>query len=224
MARRTTVNDPVQQPMLEDVLDAFVASADSQDSVSLAVWTQRYPQFEQELISFAASWTLMKNLPPSPDAESVSEDILVLRGMSVVQNLLHQHRRGEDLAPATVAAPVTSLLKEAHQCDLTPRQLAEFADLGEVLLRKLDRRLIRFRSIPAEAIGYLAAAIHRTVESVADYLRQEPTFAIAAQHRADRPPQLAQPEDFFDAVRGDPTMTDEQRARWLSLAPQDADR
>lgn len=209
------MNDEMERERLEDILDAFVASGTDPNSASLAEWIHRYPEYARELTEFAASWSLMKWLPPSPDAEDVEEETLVLRGMSVVQNLMHRQEQEQ------ATAPISSLLEEGGARGLAPRQLARAAGLGDTLLRKLDRRLIRFGSIPGEAIEALAAATQRGADSVALYLQQDPTFAAAAQHRAEQAPQLAEPEDFFDAVRSDPTMTEEQRARWLALTPHD---
>jgi len=90
------MNDQQERQTLEDVLDEFVASGAGPNSASLAEWIRRYPQYERELTEFAASWSLMKWLPPSPDAEEVDEETLVLRGMSVVQNPTSAGAAGED--------------------------------------------------------------------------------------------------------------------------------
>ncbi|MPZ13595.1 MAG: hypothetical protein GEU73_04095 [Chloroflexi bacterium] len=200
---------------LDDVLDALVASDADPNSASLAEWIRRYPQYEREITEFAASWSLMKWLPPSPDAEAVDEETLVRRGMRVVQAVLE--RRG--LASAEAVAPIASILEAGRSRGLAPRQLARTVGLGDTLLRKLDRRLVRYTSIPRQAIEALAAALQCETERIARYLQQGPAFATAAQYRAEQAPELAEPEDFFAAVRTDPTMTDEQRARWLGLAP-----
>ncbi len=217
------MNDQMERERLEDVLDAFVASEGNPSSASLAEWIRRYPQYERELTEFAASWSLMKWLPPSPDAEEVDEETLVLRGMSVVQNLLHRQDQGQ-AAPSAAVAPITSLIEEGRARGLAPRQLAQAAGIGEIVLRKLDRRLIAFGRLPREAsealVAALAAALQRGSDSIVRYLQQGPRFAAAAHYRAEQAPQLAKPEDFFDAVRNDPTMTDEQRARWLALEPR----
>ena len=215
------MNDQQERQTLEDVLDAFVASGAGPNSASLAEWIRRYPQYERELTEFAASWSLMRSLPPAPDAEEVDEETLVLRGMSVVQNLLHKQHLAQAAAPATTVVPFESLVSEARTHGLEPRQLARAAGIGDSLLRKLDRRLIRYASIPREAVEAVAAASQREAESVARYLQEGPTFAAAAQYRAEQAAELAKLEDFFTAVRSDPTMTDEQRSRWLSLAPRD---
>ena len=156
----------------------------------------------------------MKSLPPAHDAKEVDEDTLVLRGMSVVQNLLH------DQSTESVSGPVVpfeSLIAEGRVHGLEPRQLAQVAGLGDSLLRKLDRCLIRYASIPQDVIKALANAIQREATSVAVYLQQSPTFATAMEHRSERAPMLNDPEDFFDAVRADPTISREHAARWLEL-------
>jgi hypothetical protein len=209
------MNDDRWSEELEDVFDAFVASDTGPNSVLLADWIRRYPQYERELIEFAASWSLMKWLPTSPDAEDVDEETLVQRGMSAVQNLLHQQE--QTTARAATVAPIASLLEEGRRRGLAPRQVAKAADLSESLLRKLDRRLVHYASIPREAIEALATAIQQQSESVDRYLQQGPTFGLAVQHRAERAPELVEPEDFFAALCSDPTMSDEQRARWLAF-------
>jgi hypothetical protein len=213
-------SDQIAHQTLEDVLDAFVASSPESESVALSTWVSRYPEYERELTEFAASWSLMRWLPPAPDAERTDEETLVLRGMSVVQNLLHRQQKAP-VARALVV-PFESLLAEGRACGLGPVELARAAGLGVTTLRKLDRRLIRFATIPAQAIDALAAAIQRATGSVTAYLQQRPIFAAAAAHRAEEGPQLVEQEDFFEAVRLDPTMTPEQRAPWLAIEDRDA--
>jgi len=217
------MNDQAERERLEDVLDALVASDVGPNSVALEEWIRRYPEYEQELTDFAVSWSLMKWMPPSPDAEEVGEETLVLRGMSVVQNLLHREAQVRGVVPQATQTPLTSLVGEARNRGLTPPQLAYATGLGVTVLRKLDRRLIRYASVPREAIKVLASAIQREPENVARYLQQEPVFATGAQHRAEQAPELAEPEEFVTAVRADPTMTDEQRAQWLALAGRTED-
>jgi hypothetical protein len=112
------------------------------------------------------------------------------------------------------------LLEEARGQGLRPRQFVVATGMGESLLAKLDRGLVRFASIPREAFESLAAALRRDVESIRDYLEQRsPSVAAAAAFKAEQAPQAGEPEDFFAAVAADTTMTAEQRARWLGLAP-----
>ena len=198
---------------LEDVLDAYVASGAGPND-PLDEWVQSYPEYEEEIIDFAVSWSLMNSLPPAPDVEEVDEETLVLRGMSVVQNLLHVQSLEDSTGPVT---QLTSLVKEGQAHGLNPHQLAQEAELGAALLRKLDRRLIRYPSIPQELIEVLVRTIHSEITRVEAYLQQSPTFATATEHRSEQAPVLIEQEDFFDAVRADPTINREHAARWLKL-------
>jgi hypothetical protein len=218
------MNEQIERTALEDVLDAYVAAATDSGAPPLAEWVRRFPQFERELTEFAASWSLMKGLPPAPDAEEVDEETLVLRGMSVVQNLLHaQEQAVAAPAPAvvpTAAVSIASLLAAAQSRDLTPRQLAAAVGIGSALLRKLDLRRIDIVQMPRDAIDALATALAtalgRAADEVAAYLRQGPALAAMAR-RAEQAPEVGPPEDFFDAIRNDTTMTDEQKQRWLAF-------
>ena len=207
------MNEQVERQSLEDILDAYVASDESPDS-SLDEWIQRYPEYEKELTEFAVSWTLMESLPPAPESEKVEESVLVLRGMSIVQNLLHDQSQADS---SSSSVPFESLIVEGRARGLKPRQLAEAVRLGDSILRKLDRRLIPYASIPQDAINELAKVIQRGTASVATYLQQDPKLAASAEYRSEQAPTLSEPENFFDAVRNDPTISPEHANYWLAL-------
>ena len=204
---------PIGLDNLENVFDAYVA-ADDELGGSLEEWIQNYPEYEQEITGFAISWTLMNSLPPAPIVEGVEEDTLVLRGMSIVQNLLHDKlpQAGSEIHPQ-----FDSLLSEGRARGLSPGKLASQIGMGAGLLRKLDRRLIRRNSIPRKAIEAIAEAIQHSTSNVDAYLQQGPVLIASTEHRAEQTPTLSEPEDFFDAVRSDPTMSQEHAERWLAL-------
>ena len=207
------MNRQMDKEMLEDILDAYVASGVGPNS-PLEEWTRRYPEFEREIIEFAASWSLMTWLPPAPNAEEVTEETLVLRGMSVVQSVLH--RQSAESSP-DLAAPFESLIEEGRERGFEPRQLAHALGLGDSLLRKLDRRLIAFTTIPEELIHRLARVIEREASSITAYLQQEPTLAARTEHRSEQAPKLAAQENFFGAVRSDPTIGGDHADHWYAL-------
>ena len=207
------MNKPMEQERLEDILDAFVASGVGPNS-PLEEWIRRYPEFEQELIEFAASWSLMKWLPSTPEAEEVDEETLVLRGMSVVQNLVH--RESGESTPDSVA-PFESLIAEGRGSGIEPRHLARALGLGDGLLRKLDRRLIAHVSIPQELINRLAQALQREASSITVYLQQDPQMGATTEYRSEHVPKLLAQEDFFAAVRADPTISREHAEQWFVI-------
>ena len=207
------MNRPTEKERLETILDAYVASGVGPNS-PLDGWLQSYPEFEREIVEFGASWSLVNWLPPAPDAKQVDEETLVLRGMSVVQNLLHKQSWGPALDSV---APFESLIAEGRARGFEPRGLAQAAGLGDSLLRKLDRRLITPASIPRELIRRLAQLIQREAITITVYLRQGPTLGAATEHRSEQAPKLMGLEDFYDAVRADPTISREHAEHWFAL-------
>lgn len=207
---------------LEDVLDALVATKEGPGRATLHDWVREYPQFERELVDFMASWTLMNsaatsNLQMEPTGINAGTDErLMLRGMSIVQNLLHTMPHQAEAPPH-----LDSLLGAAKAAGMDLADVAQTTHLGEAVVRKLDRRLIRFSSIPRKGIDAIANAIRCQAESVATYLQQPPTFSPRALYRADRVPQLSEPEDFLAAVEKDPTMTPEDRRLWRDAVGED---
>jgi hypothetical protein len=114
--------------------------------------------------------------------------------------------------------PIGGLLTEGARHRLTPDALADETGLSVPLLRKLDRRLIPADSIPHVVSERLASALRRDLPVILDYSRLEPRFAPRAEHRAGQAPTLpAKLEDFFDAVRADPELSEERRAALLAL-------
>lgn len=206
---------------LEDVFDALVASEESPEPAVLDRWVREYPQFERELVDFMASWSLMDSAVPhdtghTPEVEpEANDDAFVLRSMSIVQNLVHEMSRRTD-----EPRPLKGLLNAAKAAGMSLRDLACSVHLGEAVLRKLDRRLIRFASIPERALAAIAGALRLPVEAVSEYLQQPPILAAGAHYRASRAPQLVEPEDFIVAVQRDPTMSTEDRRRWIGASDE----
>jgi len=200
---------------LEDLFDALVASEESPHAAALDQWIRRYPQFERELTDFVTSWSLMTSATATPpDASDTAEDLLVLRGMSVVQNLLHTRSQLSEQQ-----ATFDGLLGAARASGTTLRELAATTHIGEVVLRKLDRRLIAFATIPEEALSAIANALDSSMDTLSRYLQQTPVFASETYYHASKAPTLAAAEDFGLAVRNDPTMTENDRRRWLDTVP-----
>lgn len=216
------MTNDTQLPMLEEVLNAYVAANSSRSRDILTEWIRRYPQYEYELIEFTVNWSLATWLPAAPDRQEVDEETLVLRGMSVVQDVIHNLKI--DQSRADEQSAIGSLQTEGSALGLSLSQLADRVQLSISIVRKLDRRLIHYTSIPLEVTESLAIAIQCSVSRVARYLQHEPTFAPGAKYRSEQVPTLAEPESFFDAIRNDRMIKEEWRTYWMSLAQQDASR
>jgi len=84
------MSDRYGDDRVEDVLDAFVASAAGPGGADLATWIGRFPDYEQELTRCATSWRLVQAMATGPDPSGPTDDILVGRGMEIVGELLRQ--------------------------------------------------------------------------------------------------------------------------------------
>jgi hypothetical protein len=211
------MNQNSEQMALDDVLNAYAISDPGPGPASLTAWIRRYPYYERELTAFVADWALVTWLPTPASVQHIDEDALVGRGMSVVQRILHSpaHPRQEKMLS------LKGIVQEAARLKLTPQQLAERTKMSLSLVRKLDRRLIRYSTIPFQAIEALADVIQYGSSVVADYLQGTPILPQGASYRAEQAPTLAEPEDFFEAVRRDMMMSQELRDYWLSFASPD---
>ena len=204
---------------VEVVLDAFMASEPEPSTTALRGWIGRYPYYERELTDFVAAWILMDTLPPDPNTEEPDEEALMERGTTMIDALLPER---DEQFPGEERRPFAGLLGEASNLGLTMHDFANVTGLSPALVAKLDQRLIRSTTVPTEVLRRLAGAIQRTTEEVLDHLRREPVVPAALEHKADEAPAVPDRQDFFDAVRADRGLDDEDRRRLLSLARPDA--
>lgn len=205
----------------DDVLNEYASQPGGPSHAALVQWIKRYPQFRQELTEFTVAWTLQDGLPPAEDAEDVDTDTLVLRGMSVVEDLLHRQEKaaqvGEDV---NSASDFESLMAVAHEVDLDLQGLADSCDLSVSMMAKLNRRLIEISSIPAQLVQQFASTLRLSSSSIHAYFQRPIALASGAHYRSNaRPAQSSSKENFFEAVRMDPGLSDSQRTRWLALQP-----
>jgi hypothetical protein len=181
----------------------------------LTEFMRRYPYVADALADLAATDSIIEN---SPDTESRSEserltkeEGIIRRGMETAARLLTARQTS---ATPVEATPLSGLRKEAAARGLTIQALASATRMGVPLLLKLDRRLIRFASVPRQAIERIGAELGRSFEVVAAYLQGDPQFASQASFRADTAPQMPGQQDFFEAVETDLTMNEAQKAEW----------
>lgn len=190
----------------------------------LTEFMHRYPHAADALAGSAAIGSIIEN---SPDTEGQSEserlteeEGIVRRGMETAARLLAVRQMSATSAETT---PLSGLRKEAEARGLTIQALASATRMSVPLLVKLDRRLVRFASIPRRAIERIGVELGRSFEAVAAYLQGDPQFASQASFRADTAPQMSSQQDFFEAVETDLTMDEAQKAEWrrFKSAPED---
>lgn len=177
----------------------------------LAEFMRLYPQYADELMDYAATASIVGHAPVTGrtnENDAAEEDAIVKRGMETAARLLAS-RRNEPTLPG--------LRKAAEARGLTMQALAAQTNLSVPVLMKLDRRLIRFASIPREAIEVIARAINHTSQTVTAYLQGERKFATGAAFLAEEAPQMPDQQDFFEAIGKDLTMNETQKEEWSKL-------
>lgn len=200
---------------LEDVLNDYVASEHLPNHEALKKWVLLYPEYRKELTEFTVNWGRMEYLPHVPTPIEVSEDTLVLRAMSIVEDRLYAFKSKGKAS----AAVIVSLLEEGKNFGLDVSKFAAQCRVSVPIMLKLSRRFIDFTSIPSELLESLAAAINTTAQSITAYLKQ-PALADGMRFSSKTKPALANQENFFDAVRNDQAMDNETREYWLLLEPK----
>jgi hypothetical protein len=200
---------------LEDVLNDYVASEHLPNHEALKKWVLLYPEYRKELTEFTVNWGRMEHLPHVPTPIEVSEDTLVLRAMSIVEDRLYVFKSKGKAS----AAVIVSLLEEGKNFGLDVSKFAAQCRVSVPIMLKLSRRFIDFTSIPSELLESLAAAINTTAQSITAYLKQ-PALADGMRFSSKTKPALANQENFFDAVRNDQAMDNETREYWLLLEPK----
>lgn len=114
-------------------------------------------------------------------------------------------------------AKLAGILKAALKKGLSNAQLAALTGLTVVLITKLDRGLISLRRIPRVIIERLAEALGCSPQSLREYLQSGPRLAEDAFYKSADTPEVAEPQDFFEAVRTDPLLSEPQRQALLAL-------
>lgn len=171
-----------------------------------------YPQHADALMSHAATASLAE-VPHAEESSADEEEAIIRRGMEVAARILAARNatKKED-APA-----FASLRKAAEARGLPIGSLAAMTNLSVPVLMKLDRRLIRYASIPRQVIERLSAGVGQTSNVVAAYLQGNAQFATRAHFRADTAPQMSEPQDFFEAIEKDLMMNETQKEEWIKL-------
>lgn len=206
------MNQEREREQLEDVLHAYQEAAPDLSYATLNEWIRRYPYYEQELTEFTVVHNLLQTLPEPVVSEQAEAELLTF-GRGVIRSLLSKSPIQEQ-----AASPLSSLLTAGSLIELSLQDIVKRSRLSVALVRKLDRRLIRFSTLPQEVIEILAQVLKQEASAIAEYLQLPPTLATGASYRSEQTPQLAEPEDFVTAVTNDRTISQEDRDYLLKKA------
>ncbi|GEM_PF-1425033 len=172
-------------------------------------WITMHPQFAADFVTWATE--LLPIQPPA--VYRVNYRAEEVRLAQVGRSVVAEMRARYGLTPS----PLVSLTEAAQQRNLRLKDLAEGLGVGVPIVSKLEQRLLQFSTLPETLIRKLAETLELGTETVRDYLRQPPTLALGAayQYTGKAVPQVQAPQDFAEAIRACPGMTDAQKQAWL---------
>lgn len=172
-------------------------------------WIAEYPSFTDDLLTWASELPLMTTTLYRTDT-TAEEARLGKVGRSVVAEMRARYGMAH---PA-----LTSLTEAAQQRNLRLRDVAERVGIGVPILSKLEQRLLKAATLPETLIQKLAEALELGTEAVREYLRQPPTLAAGAayQYTGKAAPSVTNQQDFAEAIRSCPGMSDADKQAWLA--------
>src|SRR5205814_2330728 len=113
---------------------------------NLIEWIRKYPQFEKELTEFTVSWSVMETLPEPEEPDKNLEDSLMLKGVSLIQNLLYEMEQEQKASKGEVRR-FRGISNERQKANLSLKKTAEDLRLSPGLTTKLDQGYIQPASI-----------------------------------------------------------------------------
>lgn len=210
------MNNSAGQNSLDEVLDAYFEASEEPDRKILAEWIARYPQFERELIEFTVAWIQSEELPEIP-GDSQDKTAALQAGLSIAQQVYEKMSAEKQVPKSSSHSGVVSLILDGHRLGWTPDQFAQRINVSVEILRKFEQRMILAATIPTRLIEEIGASIQRDASDIVAYLQQPPAMQLGLRHKSRRAPKIGELQNFFDAVRTDAELSDEQRAYWLSF-------
>jgi transcriptional regulator with XRE-family HTH domain len=193
---------------LAEVLEEYaIAASESQDQDRLRLIMEKYPQFSEELMDFAAARAQIKY---SAEPEIFVEE--EKRYQEIGLKNLNFFLREAETSPA-----FDSLTDAAKERGLSKSNLASSIGTSLSLVMYLEKKRLRFASIPKEIIARLAKALEVSESAVSNYLNQSADLATNASFKSQTRPEEVEQKDFAEAVRQDQSLSQEQKSELLKL-------
>lgn len=203
---------------LEQVLFEFMTENEAPSREALTEWIRRYPQYEQDLVDLTVDWFEL-SLPLTNGTSIEGEAVVVQNGVDFVRDFLHKEQMRLQENPKAHKS-FLGFIREGMALNISLDKLAERVGLTPALLAKIDRRIVRYASLPLDLIQALAESVNWDLLSGVQYLQVQPTIPSGQRFKSSEVPQIAEQTDFFDEIRADPDLSEAQRLRWLAIEPK----
>ena len=144
---------PDEPTPLEEILHEIETEERDLNHAALVRWVEKYPEYRSELADFFATRATRGSTPAPTEEEQASAG---RRMVSKALNLLHKQRTAAAVgAQAEAAGTPLRLCDAVKESGLTEEEFQTRSGLDDLLVSKLDRRLIRYLSIPLHATAAL---------------------------------------------------------------------
>ncbi len=210
------MNRPIEPHTLEEVLDAYVAASERPSREILQEWIKRYPQFSQELTEFTIAWSQTEHFPKKKGQEKDPKARIQI-GMEIARQAYEQAVAAKKANQDQSKPPILSFFREGRQLGFSSEMLAQQLNLPVTVLSRIENRFLLVDTIPDRLIESLAQILQRTEAEIRVFLSGGPVVPQALRLKSHQAPKISQQQIFFDIIRTDNTISEEQRAYWLSF-------
>ncbi len=203
---------------LDQVLDEFAAAANRPSEALVREWTEKYPEFEREIVDFAVEWTAAELSVVDAALDPEQEDRMVARTMSHIQQVAHQLQSESVASPMSHIASVAAAQIERVETAFRVRSRQPFltASLGidETMLALFEEHMI-LPPVPRRLLDAFSSALGEGVCAVNAWLFQDNRPAVASY--AVKAPTFTR-WTFKQAIENS-TLPDEAKQQWLCELP-----
>lgn len=190
------------------VVEAMLMSEDVLNASAIARWIETYPQYHREIVeaaAFSTQFDLFEAETASPvSSETIEKDWLAVK--SVLDEF------------PTAATPfefLSDLREAAAKIGLEREQMLKSIGVSETLMRKVDRRILT--EIPRAVQEKLAETLRVSLESLQAFFNLPSILPQKANYKSKTAPQTQPKQTFAEAVKNDPELSADEKARLLDL-------
>lgn len=193
---------------LEEVLEEYaVATPDGNDLKVLREVAEKHPEYTEELEDFAAARAVARHAPE----EELTDDEESRVRESAVTNL----RAMLDSLAISQPPALISLTGAAKEKGFSRSKFADALGLSVSLVQYLEKRRLKFATVPQRIISRIAQVLNSTEEVIGAYLNQPPDYQAAASFKTQERAEEMPAKDFAEAVREDQVLSPEQKRKLL---------
>lgn len=197
---------------LFEVLEGYAAATpDGNEKSILDQWIEEHPMYAQDLMEFAANREMLA-YRSSEGFESEDRKQEYIRRSISTYNRFVESSRGKNFSA------LKSIIKRAAELDLKKNELTQRLGISITLLNSLENRAIDYSSIPKAFLVRVSEVIQVHLDSVAAFF-QLPRVGAEFHKNHTRPDEL-KTVNFYDAVKADYGLTEEQKKHLLSITSE----